>query len=41
MDDPGAALMAVEVLGQIGADDTVAPAIRIKASEAILERCGL
>jgi hypothetical protein len=36
-----AALMAVEVLAQIAADDTVAPAIRIKASEAILEQCGV
>jgi len=36
-----AALMAVEVLAQIAADPAVAARDRIKASAAILERCGL
>jgi hypothetical protein len=36
-----AALMAVEVLAQIAADPAVAAGDRIKASGAILERCGL
>ena len=36
-----AALMAVEVLAQIAADPAQPAGVRIKASVAILERCGL
>jgi len=36
-----AVLMAVEVLAQIGADVDQPAGVRIKASVAILERCGL
>ena len=36
-----AALMAVEVLAQIAADLAQPAGVRIKASVAILERCGL
>ncbi len=36
-----AAFMAVEVLAQIAADPAQPAGVRIKASVAILERCGL
>ena len=36
-----AAVMAVEVLAQIAADPAQPAGVRIKASVAILERCGL
>ena len=36
-----AALMAVEVLSEIARDSAVPASVRVKASVAILERCGI